>query len=235
MSLKDKINFFFKFQSSYKKLLLGASYKVVNGNCIAQNDMPSILMIPIDSESDVSQSDEIYFRIESLTAEPSEYKRNVLNYIAGFIQRKLFSTITCISCVEILQNMNKTTQPLFEQRNKGGLIAPIIAVEQIVIKTCFVLDCIMQEKNVVVLDQVKENLKNTVNYHLNMQNWTFLKELDDHSDVLSFGSHRQKIIDCIIDFFVTLRLHHFAKKRNEVIQKNSTRRKLTKLLHFRNH
>ena len=75
-----------------KKFLLYTSYKIGIPNILIQNKIVNDDFLSTDT-SNAMNNIEIHFDLEDFNAfdcyeETSEYKENVLNYIAGFIQKK---------------------------------------------------------------------------------------------------------------------------------------------------
>ncbi|KAF2882410.1 hypothetical protein ILUMI_23780 [Ignelater luminosus] len=69
--------------------------------------------------TNLEDEDDIYATIpEELT----EFSRQIVAYISGFVVRKLFKVLKCKDCLDVLINHENHPAPLIALRDKGGLI-----------------------------------------------------------------------------------------------------------------
>ena len=65
--------------------------------------------------------------------ELSEFKGQALNYISGFIQKKIYEKEQCINCKLYIANLRiVNSSALLNIKNRGGLTKPSPAIEKIV-------------------------------------------------------------------------------------------------------
>ena len=63
----------------------------------------------------------------------TEYRDAVLNYVAGFIMRKMKAQEKCIDCALYLNNLNNIREgKLLNKKNRGGLTLPSKEFEKVV-------------------------------------------------------------------------------------------------------
>ena len=51
----------------------------------------------------------------------SEYKLNAINYIAGFIQKKIASAENCSKCLDLIRKSSVQTGKFLKYKDEGGL------------------------------------------------------------------------------------------------------------------
>ena len=121
-----------QFTSAYKKLLLGACNKTKYGNCILQDDsrllvfsnMSTKAVKDISETFDLSDSDQTDIYLSAIE-KTSEFSKNALTYISGFVQRKILKRETCLGCHDFLSKSKiKSTCKFIDSVNRGGLIHP---------------------------------------------------------------------------------------------------------------
>ena len=131
----------FQFINIFKRLLLHHDIKKVTGNCIPL-DQTSILNISSSykektienlntSEINVLRRYNIdYASLEELDIPNieynpllTEYVKNVVNYISGFVVGMVQKKVYCITCLDALQcyqgAVDDTFMALFQRKNKG--------------------------------------------------------------------------------------------------------------------
>ena len=161
----------------------------------------------------------------------NEYKLNILTYISGFLYKKLLKKEQCNHCVNTLSNsVFKSTSQFIEIRNKGGLKHPPTDLLNIVRVT-----------NSVFQQEVANSregffhgnfMKITVNKTVRIVLETYpglLSALDDHLG--TWSSHRLEMIKKIAAMFLTIRIKHSCRKKNE--KKTQVRKVLSKQILFR--
>ena len=74
--------------------------------------------------------------LDSTTPCKSDYKDNVLIYIAGYIQRKVLAKESCVDCVDQIKKMQRVSSDLIDIKDRGGLIIPSEELVKLV-KICY--------------------------------------------------------------------------------------------------
>ena len=187
------------FKSSYRKLLVGIFNKNNSGNCMIL-DKTSVLSLSPRTEfiqerfevGDDNSSSWIDLHAEGLE-DQSEYRENVIVYIAGFIQRIIMRKENCMSCSVFLRSSNVTSDFL-EVRDRGGLVRSSKDVAKVVrkadtvlnhlIKTGDIRSNILQKMSVIVIqdfvasdpnlfklvDHIEEEINNGLKHYSRLQN-----------------------------------------------------------------
>ena len=99
-----------QFKSLYRKLVLGACHQGVYENCQIQDDtfMPlpprTIDNVKLFNDKYELPSENTEFYLVAL-GELSEFKGQALNYISGFIQKKIYEKEQCINCKLYIANL----------------------------------------------------------------------------------------------------------------------------------
>ena len=127
-----------QFTSAYRKLLVGATSVSYFGNCLMQDDT-NVLVLPqkvtdkklFEIEDEETEKESKIF-IEAL-ATKSEYRKSILIYISGFIQRRLIRDENCVECGLLLSNLRIVkSSGLIDIKDRGGLVRPSPAVVKVV-------------------------------------------------------------------------------------------------------
>ncbi|CAH0556132.1 unnamed protein product [Brassicogethes aeneus] len=140
-----------QFQSAYKRLLVRHEISTA-GNCISN--------IPILSKSKREISDKIVndLEVEDVDVEDhdycvsnsniSQYVENVLEYMAGYVVKKILDIIECFICkMELLAETDNYV--LINIKSKGGLVSPNVDVVKILYK----LEQTLREKKNLTLQK----------------------------------------------------------------------------------
>ena len=152
-------------------------------------------------------------------------------------KKKLVKKETCLSCHDFLANVAiRSTCKLIESVNQGFLVHPSSNVNLVVkiTNSCFEefnrKTKILQEKSIV------QKIQNNVIEILNARHPKLFESLDLHVDNQRLDncvSHRVLMIKKIILCYLSLRLKHFCKLKNETELDKRMKRKATKLVHFK--
>jgi hypothetical protein len=230
-----------------KKIMIGAVHHGIRENCLSQDDtklvLPSTTLSSMaffektlnlrdKDETDEWLSSDTDIFLNSLQNNVSEYKVNVLNHIAGYIQKKLNANEQCVLCNLFLSNLKIVRgDKLLSRKNRGGLTLPSLEFEKIVGICESVFSNILQEqggnpfkvKNLVHVVSVRVS---SVVHELHP---TLLKELDEHVETM--GSHRNLMLKKIVGCYTSLRVKHFCKELN--MKSVKVRVQLSKLVLFK--
>ena len=221
-----------------KKFLLYTSYKIGIPNILIQNEIVNHEFLSTDTRNAMDRI-EINFDLEDFNAfdcyeETSEYKENVLNYIAGFIQKKILKNEKCIQCRQFLAT-NQISTPFLNLRNLGGLNTPAETLLHIVKLTEVIVTDFHNKHNVFSQKDIFYQIFVRAIHFLDIKNQNFLSELNCHAfDCKETLSHRNSFIKKVVQCFLTLKLRHMSKLKNEDICKARIRHKYNKLVLFSN-
>lgn len=154
------------------------------------------------------------------------FSANVVAYVAGFVTRKVSSTLSCDTCAERLHNSIEDNDShlhhLINIRDFGGLIRPSDAV----IRLCHATENVIRfipTSNFVVRN-LRDRIRQTV---LNEGHLPFP---DDHQSGLN--SHAMQLAKLVIDTYCNVRMHHHAKIKTDDSKGAIIRSKLTKAIIF---
>ena len=229
-----------------KKIMVGAIHHGMRENCLAQDD--STLVLPSTTVSNASLFEKTFslrdeagdkwlhsatdLYLLSLQTNQSEFKVNVLNYIAGYIQKQLRAKEQCVYCNLFLSNTRIVRGGmLLNKKNRGGLTLPSEEIEKIVkISEALFSNLVQAEggnpfkiKNLVDVISLKACTLIQDLYP------SLLKGLDDHLETM--GPHRNLMVKKIVGCYVALRAKHFCKHFN--MQSVKVRVQLSKLILFK--
>lgn len=218
-----------QFKAMYRKLVLGISNNIVhNSNVLLQDDSEILAIVP-SPEDKIEYIYEVYdldFDLEVLSITPlSEFKQSIVNYISGYVVKKLKCKLTCETCIiqmSVPKN-NARANDLTNIRDFGNfLIYPSPFIKTL---------CSVCEK---ILSLELESTRNylTKKYFFDFiclkivstfvsSHGNFFLNMDNHAYELS-----KKIVSC----YVAIRLKHFAKIQNDALKRNRLRSKLSKLI-----
>ena len=235
-----------QFKSAMRKILLGASHIAVAENTRAQDDTYVTVqdVVPPTTEAGADLFSELFNLEEESSAtdiyldslhcntetKDFEYRDAVLNYVAGFIMRKMKAQEKCIDCALYLNNLNNIREgKLLNKKNRGGLTLPSKEFEKVVSITDSLYSEINNEKlfsqkNIITKLQC-QTYKVICELHPEM-----FSQLENH--VGAFGSHKSIVVKKIVGCYASLRAKHSCKLEN---QKNpKIRVQLSKLILFKN-
>ena len=233
-----------QFTSAYKKLFLGACNKTKYGNCILQDDTkllvfssnPEMAATNICDSFHLSDSEKTDVYLSAIE-KSSEFTNNALTYTSGFIHRKLLKKETCLSCHEFLAKTTiRSTCQLIEFVNRGHLVHPSPAINLIVkvANSCF--EDIKRKGNILQHKNIVQKIECNVMSILSSRHPKLLSFLDSHVDKACFlnsVSHRVLMIKKTVLCFLSIRLKHFCKQKNELEYDKRFKRKSSKLIHFK--
>ena len=142
---------------------------------------------------------------------------------------------SCAECQSMLQNGLKCSSSFLDLRNEKNPILPEIHINEIVHLTNCVIEDFMEKNNILKEKKLYQKIAHSVIRLIDIKRPDFMSFLNCHQQPLnSLGTHRNIFLHKIIRCFVTLRLHHLAKQKNESIHQKRLRPKLNKLILFNN-
>ena len=235
-----------QFTSAYKKLLFGACNKTKYGNCILQDDSKLLLFPnckPVKAADEIVQSfdltdneqTEVYL---SAMEKTSEFSKNALTYISGFIHRKIIKKETCLSCHDVLKNESiRTSCKFIDSVNRGRLVHPSSSLNLVVKITNSCIEEVKNNSNILQHKNIVQSTQRNVMNILNSRHPNLFSILDTHVDkerIENSLSHRILMIKKIVSCYLSLRLKHLCKEKNSIEFDKRFKRKSSKLIHFKN-
>ena len=148
-----------QFQAAFKKLLAGAANKTNSANCLWDSDM-TVLMNSSNARTTSAALEKVFpptaeetnsnwLEVLCNSEQNSDYKENVLVYIAGFIQRRLQVKESCETCIASLSNSSSIcTSNLITRKDLGGLVKPTDSVVKVVMTANRVFEAAAATKNI---------------------------------------------------------------------------------------
>ena len=163
-----------------------------------------------------------------LNVHNSEYKENVLVYVAGFIQRKIIEHEKCNDCSSYLRSSDIVlTSSLIEQKDLGGLVKPSVEVYQLV-RTAdqmiehFAMMCDLHKTK----NSYQKILTKCLQYIFDTKSAIF-------NEICSDPGHKSRMIRKIIVKYLNTRLGQMCRLRN--MKENSNTRNIHKKMIIFNH
>ncbi|KAJ3661785.1 hypothetical protein Zmor_006169 [Zophobas morio] len=229
-----------QFEAAYKRLLIHAEItSKSSANCLPQDDT-YILNIASTASSkkkidymtdnvDRLDDGELNFDIDEILINEenhSQYVNDVVIYICGFIVKKLKLKINCSECCSQLET-NTSFSKLISRKDKGGLVKPSANV----INVCKIAETIFRTNRNYCTGNVILKLIYLTKEQLNLAN--IFPDLSNHIlDQDPLNNHLLQMINLILKYYFTIRLHHKNMQINEV--KDRIRHKYSKLITFKN-
>ena len=128
-----------------------------------------------------------------------EYTENVVNYVSGFVQKKVVASLNCVQCKTILSE-NQYELSLLQLKNRGGLVKPNNDVFCVVLITNQVIDHILRSCDLFTERNIIKKVLIRVKTYLNEQKPNIFKQLTDHN-ILEISCHRNVIIKKIVTLY----------------------------------
>lgn len=217
-----------QFISAYKRLLVHAQFKSDGkGNCISLSEINILTSsscnryishINISTDRQKMNEDNIHitqgveFEDHDYFYDPSrltEFAETVIEYIAGFVVRKIKKMLYCQICVDSLEKYSPNNT-LTMIKNKGGLLF----ASQDVIKVCKIVERILKQYLSIGVKQT-----GLPQYMLTIISKTLAScgdlfgDLSQHSiDQWNVDNHRNLLIKAIAEHYLKLRIHYMTKQ-----------------------
>ena len=213
-----------QFKSAYKKMMVHLELRdSFKGNCIPLEAIPILTPSEVINKtcgkeriSEVTEEvievedDEIFHNALNININISEFKKEAITYIAGFVVKKIGKILKCEECVYSLSGDRYNLITSFiNQKDKGQyLFYPSEDVMYICLTTEKILQIFfngsetvidIKKINIRVLKIIigKKNLFESLNNHFREQN--------------IFTSHFNNLIELISSIYATVRIHHYNK------------------------
>ncbi|KAJ3641435.1 hypothetical protein Zmor_027942 [Zophobas morio] len=220
-----------QFEAAYKKILIHTELSSSEAaNCLAL-DETSILKVVSTNKSHYSL-DLISYDCEddeelnvSLPQYMEKYIFDVVQYIAGFIVKKLKKTLKCDVCLSALIT-ERSNSSLLNRKNRGGLIHP----SHEVIKLCRIAETIFRCTSYFYENNIIDKLVMQAARKVNIGD--LFKDISEHIKIQPpRNNHLIQLMYLIFKYYFCIRLNH----RNKSLQDNEVRVRhvYTKLIHFK--
>jgi len=162
-------------------------------------------------------------------------KNDVLVYIAGYVQKKIFAKVKCEKCKDYLRNRNFVTCPIIQLKNnnkaKFGLQKPKDIINYVVQECEQILLSYQETRNILTDKNLMMKLVINTKVIILEKKPSILEELDDHCQE-EMESHRLLLLQKICELFFSLRLKHVGSTYKTNV--HHVRHILSKLILFRN-
>jgi hypothetical protein len=222
-----------QFRGAYKRLLLHAEIATsAAANCAPQEhigilSVPSTVKPKIDSLI-LRESGEFQNELEDfqMIYPNAEFIDDVVEYIAGFVSRKVIKMIHCATCTDYLFE-NSSYSRLLNRKNRGGLIKAAVDVVTICKYAERVFRSVSHNTAAPNINKLLMLAGRQLNYN------DLFKTLSNHIlDQDPLNNHVIQLIKIILEVFFNIRIHHINKKRNE--HQTRVRQMYSKLILFKN-
>jgi len=230
-----------QFAYAYRALLNRASVTASNVANVLQQDNTDLLHLSQPAEQTVEPFVPTNFNIDHdycTVQHLSLFVSNVVEYISGWVARKLTPKIACADCLGALvttADKKQKTSSLIEIKNNGGLVKPAESLVRVVQEAEKVL------REMVNIHHVRK--EDYWDYHLETR---VLERIP--SDVFSNGdmaehfqnslhgidSHYTDLIRNICRVYIRMRRFHAINLTNQRLHGRSVRQSLTKTILFKN-
>lgn len=159
----------------------------------------------------------------------SDLACDIVEYIGGYVARKIKSKLMCIECINLLFSKDVSPKGLIFCKNRGGLLQP----SSDLYKLCKISESILRVhiksdkclKNVELLKQMTLSvMKACVGLHLFSCDHFLDHDVEQNHIVL--------LVKSICEEYFKVRLHYFAKNFNEKIHFSKVRNNLNKTVLF---
>lgn len=227
-----------QFKGAYQRLLAGAFNKTEFGNC--QWDDSVHILIQDPSTVNATERVQEAFHLKDIENHKLEVldnsslrhlRQNVLVYIAGYIQRRIVDGTDCEHCIKALHHTNLSSSRFLELKDRGGLIRP----NKGVVKVVQVVDKLLSEKiktgDIFAEKHLFKKLAINAQSLIREQFPDVLAELDGHA--ADKTSHKANILKLIASMYLSMKIKHLAKLRNE--DKNSLNRHMNTKMPIHRH
>ena len=206
----------FQFRGAYRRIIgrdqLADLQHSSSSNCVPQHedDVPAFQVdLPL------------------LKEQTSIVTGNVVNYIGGFVIRKVLSQLSCDQCADQLMGPgDRRQEALIDIRDFGELMRPSRGVCQLLFA---VATLVRQLQDRCLSDKrLRDRIAQTVIDEMVMS--SALPFPDDHNS--GMNSHSLQLTRSVIHAYLKVRLHHLSQLRTSCEQGEKIRAKLNKTILF---
>ena len=138
----------------------------------------------------------------------SLYKDNALNYISGFVQRKILKNEKCSHCRQfLLSDSAKVSRSLLDVKTRGALMKPSVELEYIVKVAENILSDLQKEEKFLQQKNISHVVFLKVFRYINTRKPNFIESFNFHETSLDVTlSHKFLFIKKIVHFYVMIKL-----------------------------
>ncbi|CAL9688353.1 unnamed protein product [Knipowitschia caucasica] len=229
-----------QFTAAYKRLLVRQQVNTGTGNCLLLDNTGILGVTPASINTMrrfnlepvlEAQSEHDHLLCPDVDS-ISEYKDAVINYIAGFVVRKIKEKHLCTPCSDALTSDN-SVHPFVLLKNRGGLQKP----SEGIISVCKEAERCFQRILRSTSGKIPQGCGLSAAIGKEVLSYTMGKNLFPglHShmfDTTVEENHMHLLVKMATSVYCNIRLHHLAKRQTEKITTEIVRHKLTKLIHF---
>ena len=215
-----------EFKTIYKRLLLGVTnFKVEGSNVLLQANSEMVAIIPSPQEK-INFIAENYrlddFNFDLITKNSySEYKTQVIEYVAGYVVKRIKEKLTCTECIDsLLGSPALRPASLITTRDYGEFMSYPSHFAQNVMNTA---DKILDE-------EMKNGNWLQKKYFFDYVCIKIAKVFVENSVCPVPCNHGYELIMKIISCYSSIILKHYMKLENEKIKKNRIRSKLNRYI-----
>ena len=219
----------YQFRNTFRKLLLGVTDSIVEfGNVVLQETSEFVALIP----SVMDKVDYIYetydfeeLDVEKLkTYELSQFKSDIVDYIAGFVVKKLVAKSSCTSCIAALKGDQ------FDPNH--ALIRSRDLESKMIYPSQFVFNILLTAEKVLTVELEKNWLSRKYFFDfIQLQICTSFVSLHGHM-FKGLDNHAYELLKQVVACYTSIRFKSFARQKNEEIRKKRLRSKLSRLVIF---
>ena len=228
-----------QFTAAFKKILLGAANRSNYSNSsegyykvLVQTNPKHCIDTILDHYEHDSDFVDLYL---SSNEGKSPLKNDVLVYIAGYVQKKIFVKVKCEPCKDYLRNRSNVTCPIIQLKNnnkaKFGLQKPKDIINYVVQECEQILVSYHKTHNILTEKNLMFKLVLNTKVIVLEKKPSILQELDDHSQD-DMDSHRLLLLQKICELFFSLRLKHIGNTYKTDV--HQVRHILSKIILFKN-
>ncbi|KAL2092739.1 hypothetical protein ACEWY4_012537 [Coilia grayii] len=217
-----------QFRAAYKRLLVRHQVRTGTGNCLLRDNTELLDATPA-TVSVARRADmecvEVDFSEAATAHLPdvdhlSEFKEAAVNYIAGFVVKRIGEKISCLSCSQALTADDATTHPFITLKSRGGLQRPSRGIVHICSSTEQVIQRRIRMNGGqlprgcgITKDIVAQVLAET-------EGKTLFPHLNDHMfETCVEANHVHVLVKMTSSLFCKVRFNHFAKGESEMSKK----------------
>ncbi|KAE9535206.1 hypothetical protein AGLY_007939 [Aphis glycines] len=217
-----------QFEAVYKHLIVHNEIKTSNGaNCELQDLTPIVvtssthitntnyldLLYKAEEDSEKNQiTDDLVF----LSPNEIQYIDDVVEYIFGFVVRKISNKMSCLNCITAITKKNYDNAfSLIQAKSRGGLIKP----SRDVVVLCKTVEHIFKSYQ----HKLSSIPNNPINYLITktmskIQIYHFNCISDHILNQSPLNNYLLQIIHLTLKMYLTVQLHHSNKTTSEPIQ-----------------
>lgn len=243
-----------QFIAAYKRLLWRTGSKMFNGNCCPQDN--TVMLDLLESQSSIGEgpslsSVSLARKYDLIERQPSrsdhdyvdmpnsillsQYKYQVVAYISGYVAKSLQDDLMCKDCVRALDNRDHAVPSFIRHKDRGGLFKPSLDVIRICLETerCVQRMLVGTEGMLPQGRGITDAIAGAVLSNLQMK--SIFKNMEKHMyDSEVTENHVFDLVKKISKRYCNIRLHHLGKEKNSIICQDKIRKRLTKVIIFKN-